>query len=241
MQTWGTELERLAQIADAPEIAFRLASPEISQEARIEAMAENRRAARSKFPAALVRGGVGAPRADRRSDAVSQSYQDLLDRAARTRARDADFRDSSPNDVTVQRVVSGSKRWLHKKIIPTVKVDPALLGGVMAELGGKIYDGSLATRLAKQQRRLVGELGQIKATREGHRTAHGGNSDLQKSAKSSRTKSRASRAVSPCAKPAACSHAATASRASTACRTRRRRAARISALDHGHGPQPRRG
>jgi F-type H+-transporting ATPase subunit delta len=42
------------------------------------------------------------------------------------------------------------------KIIPTVKVDPALLGGVMAELGGRIYDGSLATRLEEAKRRLAG-------------------------------------------------------------------------------------
>ncbi len=45
-----------------------------------------------------------------------------------------------------------------KKIIATVKVDKALLGGVVAELGGKIYDGSLATRLAHAQQRLAGQV-----------------------------------------------------------------------------------
>ena len=61
-----------------------------------------------------------------------------------------------PDDVTVERVVSGLAAIAHKKIIPTIKVDPALLGGVTAELGGKIYDGSLATRLIEAQHRLAG-------------------------------------------------------------------------------------
>ena len=36
------------------------------------------------------------------------------------------------------------------------KVDPALLGGVTAEMGGKTYDGSLTTRLAEAKQRLAG-------------------------------------------------------------------------------------
>ena len=53
-------------------------------------------------------------------------------------------------------MVRGLEAIAHKKIIPTVKVDQALLGGVVAELEGKIYDGSLATRLGEAERRLVG-------------------------------------------------------------------------------------
>jgi F0F1-type ATP synthase delta subunit len=45
---------------------------------------------------------------------------------------------------------------VRKTVIATVKVDQALLGGVVAELEGKIYDGSLATRLSEAQRRMMG-------------------------------------------------------------------------------------
>jgi len=44
----------------------------------------------------------------------------------------------------------------RKTIIPTIKIDPALLGGVVAELEGRTYDGSLATRLAEAQQKLSG-------------------------------------------------------------------------------------
>jgi F0F1-type ATP synthase delta subunit len=53
-------------------------------------------------------------------------------------------------------VVEGLAAIAHKKIIPTTKVDASLVGGVVAELEGKIYDGSLATRLADAERRLSG-------------------------------------------------------------------------------------
>ena len=52
--------------------------------------------------------------------------------------------------------MAGLEAIAHKKIIPTVKIDEALLGGVIVELEGKTYDGSLANRLAEAQRRLAG-------------------------------------------------------------------------------------
>ena len=53
-------------------------------------------------------------------------------------------------------MLAGLEAIAHKKIVPTINLDGALLGGVVAELEGKIYDGSLATRLAQAQRRLAG-------------------------------------------------------------------------------------
>ncbi|HEY6394536.1 MAG TPA: F0F1 ATP synthase subunit delta, partial [Candidatus Binataceae bacterium] len=62
-----------------------------------------------------------------------------------------------PSDDEVARVVSGLEAIASKKVIPTVRVDKALIGGVVAEMGGRTYDGSLATRLADAQRRMAGE------------------------------------------------------------------------------------
>jgi F0F1-type ATP synthase delta subunit len=55
-----------------------------------------------------------------------------------------------------ETVVRGLEAVVRKTVIATVKVDQALLGGVVAELEGKIYDGSLATRLSEAQRRMMG-------------------------------------------------------------------------------------
>ena len=87
--------------------------------------------------------------------AVSQSYQDQLDlmlgraRATLTFAREPGAQDT-------EAVVRGLEAMVRKTVIATVKVDQSLLGGVVAELEGKIYDGSLATRLGEAARRLAG-------------------------------------------------------------------------------------
>jgi F-type H+-transporting ATPase subunit delta len=89
------------------------------------------------------------------SDLISESYQDQLDvllgraRATLTFAREPGAQDTAA-------VVRGLEAMVRKTVIATVKVDQALLGGVVAELEGKIYDGSLATRLSEAERRLVG-------------------------------------------------------------------------------------
>src|SRR5262245_23063841 len=41
------------------------------------------------------------------------------------------------------------------KVVVTPSVDPALLGGVVAKLGSRVYDGSIARHLARIRQRLV--------------------------------------------------------------------------------------
>jgi len=42
-----------------------------------------------------------------------------------------------------------------REVTVTTKVDPALIGGVVARIGSTVYDGSLATQLAKLKGRLA--------------------------------------------------------------------------------------
>ena len=86
---------------------------------------------------------------------MAEQYARMLDdllgraRAALTFARD-------PSAEELARVVAALEAIVHKKIIPTTRIDGALVGGVVAELEGKIYDGSLASRLADAEQRLSG-------------------------------------------------------------------------------------
>jgi F-type H+-transporting ATPase subunit delta len=154
-EAWGAELERLAKMVESPELMLRLGSPELSQEHREEAMRKIAERLNLSFP--LRSFAVVLARHGRIAEigAVSQSYQDLLDDQMGRERATLTFA-TQPDGGTVQRVVSGLEALAGKKIIPTVKVDRSLLGGVMAELGGKTYDGSLASRLAEAQRRLAG-------------------------------------------------------------------------------------
>ena len=155
LEAWGEELARLARIVEAPEVALRLESPELSAESRIEAMAKIAEKLELSFP--LRSFAVVAARHGRIQDipAVAESYQRLLDDLL-GRARATLVFAREPGDGDVARVVDGLKAIAGKTIIPTVTVDQSLLGGVVAELEGKIYDGSLSTQIKEAERRLGG-------------------------------------------------------------------------------------
>lgn len=154
-EAWGAELERLAKTVESPELMPRLSSPEISNEVRQQAMGKIAERLELSYP--LRSFAVVLARHGRIQEigAISHSYQDQLDDMMGRERATITFA-SQPDDATIQRVVSGLEAIAGKKIIPTIKVDNSLVGGVTAELGGKTYDGSLATRLAEAQRRLAG-------------------------------------------------------------------------------------
>lgn len=154
LETWGAGLEKLAATLEAPEVQMRFAAPDFSHPARVEAMDRIAERLELGFPVRSL--AVVIARHGRIAElrAISDAYQALLDdrlgraRAALTFAR-------PPGAGELQKVVDGLAAIARKTIIPTVRADQTLLGGVVAELGGKIYDGSLATMIAEAQRRLA--------------------------------------------------------------------------------------
>jgi F-type H+-transporting ATPase subunit delta len=154
-EKWGAELERLAAMVESPELIERLASPELSQQSRQQAMAKIAERLNLSFPVRSFAVVVARHGRIRELGAIAESYRELLDQAMGRERATLTFA-LQPSDAEVARVVAGLESIAKLKIIPTVKVDAALLGGVTAELGGKIYDGSLATRLAEAKRRLAG-------------------------------------------------------------------------------------
>ena len=155
LEVWGAELERLARMVEAPELAASLDSPEVTHAERMEALGKIAERMELSFP--LRSFAVVVARHGRVQDiaAMAERYARMLDdllgraRAALSFARE-------PSAEELARVVAALEAIVHKKIIPTTTVDAALVGGVVAELEGKIYDGSLATRLAEAEQRLSG-------------------------------------------------------------------------------------
>ena len=154
-ENWGVELDRLAAIVESPELIDRLSSPELSEQMRQTAMTKIAERLGLSFPLRSFAAVVARHGRIRELGAIAESYRNLLDRSM-GRARATLTFAIQPDDAELARVVSGLERVAAKKIIPTVKVDASLIGGVTAELGGKIYDGSLATRLQEAKRRLAG-------------------------------------------------------------------------------------
>jgi F-type H+-transporting ATPase subunit delta len=86
---------------------------------------------------------------------------DLLD-VYRERLREhehvlrAEVTTAAPLDATrtaqLQQRLAQATGW---KVDMTTTVDPSIIGGVVARIGGTVYDGSLATQLAKMKERLA--------------------------------------------------------------------------------------
>jgi F-type H+-transporting ATPase subunit delta len=155
VEKWGEELDRLAAIVSSPELQARLTSPELPHASRQEAMGKIAERLDLAYPVRSFAVVVARHGRIAELPAIAEAYRDQVDTML-GRARATITFAVQPSDTDVARVVAGVEGIAKKKIIPTVKVDAALLGGVVAEFGGKIYDGSLATRLAEAQRRLAG-------------------------------------------------------------------------------------
>jgi F-type H+-transporting ATPase subunit delta len=153
-ETWGVELFGLARTLSAPEILPVLQSPQVSQAVRlaiIDRIAEQIGLGYPLRSFALVitrHGRVGE------FEAISHAYQELLDRFL-GRVRPTLTFAWEPEQAQMQLLVERLGALVGKTIIPAVKVDRSLLGGVIIELEGKIYDGSLATQLELARNRLV--------------------------------------------------------------------------------------
>lgn len=153
LEAWGAELERLARAVESPELASRLTSPELPEPLRLQAVTKIAERLQLSFPLRSFAVVVARHGRIDATGAISHAYQTLLDeRLGRVRAN-LSFA-AEPSDGEVANVVAGLEGLVGKKVIPTIKVDRALLGGVVAEIEGKIYDASLETRLQEAQRRL---------------------------------------------------------------------------------------
>jgi F-type H+-transporting ATPase subunit delta len=155
LETWGAEIEGLARMVTAPELRGAFASPMVSPIAKLEALAKIGEKLELSYPVRSFAAVVARHGRIEDLPAVAEAYRRMLDdRMGRARAT-LTFA-QTPADDELARVLGGLEAIVHKKIVPTVNLDPALIGGVIVELEGKTYDGSLANRLAGAARRLAG-------------------------------------------------------------------------------------
>jgi F-type H+-transporting ATPase subunit delta len=87
-------------------------------------------------------------------DAIHDEFNRLADEAA-GRVR-AEVRSANPlRDEQRARLVDALARRTGKNIELTVHVDPSLIGGAIATVGGLVFDGSLRTQLSQLRSTLT--------------------------------------------------------------------------------------
>lgn len=153
----GTELARVAEVLVDPILARTLALPNLSPKARkdvAELLIKN--IAPSNLLGNFLR--VLAEN-DRLKDflTIERAYQTRLEQMlGRVRAK---IRASTQlNDEELKALVDAFSRLTQKTVIPTVELDPNLLGGVVVEIEGRVYDASLKTQLHRLGETLAQQL-----------------------------------------------------------------------------------
>jgi F-type H+-transporting ATPase subunit delta len=85
---------------------------------------------------------------------IFAAYQELADqKAGQVRAQVTSA--SALSDAQVARIKETLGRLSGKQVLVETQVDPALIGGVVTRLGGKVYDGSLRTQLEGLRQRAA--------------------------------------------------------------------------------------
>ena len=156
-ETIGTELAQTADVLADPTLAKTLSLPNLSPKTRKEIVDQ---LVKALVPQPLVANFLRVlAENDRLKDffVIEKFYQRLLEQSlGRVRAK---IQVAAPlNDDELKALVEAFSTLTQKMVIPTVTVDPALLGGAIVEIEGRVYDASLRTQLQRIGESLVQRL-----------------------------------------------------------------------------------
>jgi F-type H+-transporting ATPase subunit delta len=154
VEQWSSGLEGLGRaLASSPELRDTLASPLFEKDQRRAVVGE---IAKALGLAETVRNFL-LLLADRDRlaylPAVVQNFRDLADaRLGRVRARVTSAVPLAPDEA--RRIAEKLAQAEKAQVIVETAVDPALLGGVVAQVGSLVYDGSVRSQLEELRRAM---------------------------------------------------------------------------------------
>jgi F-type H+-transporting ATPase subunit delta len=154
VEQWSSGLEGLGRaLASSPELRDTLASPLFEKDQRRAVVGE---LAKALGLAETVRNFL-LLLADRDRlaylPAVVQNFRDLADaRLGRVRARVTSAVPLAPDEA--RRIAEKLAQAEKAQVIVETAVDPALLGGVVAQVGSLVYDGSVRSQLEELRRAM---------------------------------------------------------------------------------------
>jgi F-type H+-transporting ATPase subunit delta len=146
LEQTGDELLLLRALAEDPQIAHGLANPLLSASARrglARAVAEQLKLR------PIMRDFLCLLADHRRLDqlvGIADAYRKIIDEMlGRVRATITSAAPLTPEQT--EAVTSALARQTGRTVLADEQVDPQLLGGVVVDIEGKVYDGSLRTQL----------------------------------------------------------------------------------------------
>lgn len=154
LDEWGRAIDQLDEMlaTDARARQF-LETPRVRPEQKKEAL---RQALAGRAPELFVRFVMVLVDKRRQSliPDIAQAYRDLVDQRM-GRARVEVTISHAPDAALQAEIQQALAAQLGRTVIPTYRVDPDLLGGMVLRLGDEIFDASVRSRAGALRRRLM--------------------------------------------------------------------------------------
>ncbi len=152
-EDWGERLRRLRELFANPDLRMFLSDPTVPSERRQEVAADVAGEQLGSEGVNLAKLLVENDRAGEVDD-VADEYERLADEAAgRVRAIVTTAVELPRDDV--QALVRDLSDRLGKEVKVEVDIDPRIVGGLVLQIGDRIVDASVATRLQQLRRWLA--------------------------------------------------------------------------------------
>jgi F-type H+-transporting ATPase subunit delta len=85
---------------------------------------------------------------------IATEFMNLLD-VRMNRVRAGVTLAHEPDEAMRRTIAEGLRQALKKDVIPSYRVDPEILGGVVVRVGDRVFDGSVRRRATKLRRQLL--------------------------------------------------------------------------------------
>ncbi len=151
---WAQRLETVRELFALPEVRAVLTNPTIGVQRRQDAVVSMLGERSGQEGVNLARLLVAAGRVDT-VDAIQEEYQRLSDEAVgRVQATATTAVELTGDErQTLARDLSGR---LGREVRLQARVDPSILGGLVVQVGDRVIDASVRTRLRQLRQRLAG-------------------------------------------------------------------------------------
>jgi len=152
LEHWHNDLEKLSKIADNAGLLTLLCSPKLSFSGKIDLLGEYLNEvnplAKNLVYLLVVRNKMNLIRD------IYLQYQNYVDNYLGI--KHATVITAVPFE-NKEKLESTLSRMVGKKVIVETKVDPEILGGLIARINGKLLDGSIRSKLLSLKKEMVGE------------------------------------------------------------------------------------
>ena len=148
LDKWQSDLKILANLSEDAALTVLPESPKLRFDDRIKQLAEISPLALNLVRLLVARGRL------RIIGGIADEYQRILDSYRGIESAEVTTA-ILLNDRDKLRVAERLGAIVGKKIVLDAKVDPSLLGGIIARVGGKLLDGSTHSKLATLKNELA--------------------------------------------------------------------------------------